>query len=253
MRLAFAVAAHLEPEILMVDEVLAVGDAEFQKKCLGKMKDVARSGRTVILVSHNMSIVQHLCETSILMRMGRHALVGPTGNVVAEYLSDTKTASDVSVADWQDRITNHEARLTRFQVSADGGLPPGHVRVGGTLHFSFEADFHIPHVNPVFGIIISTAVGEPILDLRSIHAGLQLGKVRGTWWSCAAVENLGLYPGQYLLSPWIMDAACRQDIDFVKLCSAIEVDPAPGPHGDLKLDRLWGQYWVPSRWSGETA
>jgi len=71
VRLAFAVAAHLDPEILIVDEVLAVGDAEFQKKCLGKMKDVAGAGRTVILVSHNMAAIQNLCERAIYLKSGK--------------------------------------------------------------------------------------------------------------------------------------------------------------------------------------
>ena len=85
VRLAFAVAAHLEPEILIVDEVLAVGDAEFQKKCLGKMKDVAGHGRTVIFVSHNMAAVKMLCESSIVLSNGRLAMAGPTHECIEHY------------------------------------------------------------------------------------------------------------------------------------------------------------------------
>lgn len=87
VRLAFAVAAHLEPEILIVDEVLAVGDAEFQRKCLGKMHDVARGGRTVLFVSHNMAAVQALCDRGILLEAGRLALAGSTDDVVRAYLA----------------------------------------------------------------------------------------------------------------------------------------------------------------------
>src|SRR5690242_16150588 len=96
LRLAFAVAAHLEPEILLVDEVLAVGDAEFQKKCLGKMGDVAREGRTVLFVSHNMSAVQALCPRSILLRKGGVAVDGPTPEVLREYLG-TRTEPRAAV------------------------------------------------------------------------------------------------------------------------------------------------------------
>jgi lipopolysaccharide transport system ATP-binding protein len=91
-RLAFAVAAHLEPEILVVDEVLAVGDAEFQKKCLGKMGEVARGGRTVLFVSHNMAAVQSLCRTGVLLDRGRVKQVGPAGEVVRAYLTSSKQA-----------------------------------------------------------------------------------------------------------------------------------------------------------------
>ncbi|MCC7418307.1 MAG: ATP-binding cassette domain-containing protein [Acidobacteria bacterium] len=86
MRLAFAVAAHLEPEILLIDEVLAVGDLAFQKKCLGKMEDVSRLGRTVLFVSHNMSAVTRLCSRAVLLDQGKVAAAGPTPAVVAEYV-----------------------------------------------------------------------------------------------------------------------------------------------------------------------
>jgi lipopolysaccharide transport system ATP-binding protein len=92
MRLAFAVAAHLEPEILIVDEVLAVGDSEFQKKCLGKMGEVANEGRTVLFVSHNLVTVQNLCEKSILLQSGEIVQFGDTKEVIDTYLSDKPTA-----------------------------------------------------------------------------------------------------------------------------------------------------------------
>jgi lipopolysaccharide transport system ATP-binding protein len=85
VRLAFAVAAHLEPEILIVDEVLAVGDAEFQRKCMGKMQDVAKGGRTVILVSHNVSAIRRLCSSAILMKAGRVDVVADVDTVLAQY------------------------------------------------------------------------------------------------------------------------------------------------------------------------
>ena len=91
VRLAFAVAAHLEPEILIVDEVLAVGDAEFQKKCLGKMEDVAaRQGRTVIFVSHQMAVIQNLCTRCLLLHKGDLLQEGKTADVVNVYLSMAK-------------------------------------------------------------------------------------------------------------------------------------------------------------------
>lgn len=85
VRLAFAVAAHLNPEILIVDEVLAVGDASFQKKCLGKMDDVTRSGRTILFVTHNLGMITHLCEHAILLQEGRIKMTGPAAEVVDQY------------------------------------------------------------------------------------------------------------------------------------------------------------------------
>src|SRR5205823_8767402 len=90
MRLAFAIAAHLEPDILIVDEVLAVGDAEFQKKCLGKMKDVSGHGRTVLFVSHNMAAIQQLTSRCIVIGSGRVCFDGPTDGAINSYLRITK-------------------------------------------------------------------------------------------------------------------------------------------------------------------
>jgi len=92
VRLAFAVAAHLDPEILILDEVLAVGDASFQKKCLGKMDDVTRSGRTVLLVTHNLPMVSQLCERAILLQRGRIEAMGPAVSVVSHYLASLDAA-----------------------------------------------------------------------------------------------------------------------------------------------------------------
>lgn len=93
VRLGFAVAAHLEPEILVVDEVLAVGDAEFQKKCLGKMKSVSGEGRTVLFVSHNMGAIQNLCTSALYLKNGLLHNTGPTEKIIAEYLSNETTLS----------------------------------------------------------------------------------------------------------------------------------------------------------------
>src|ERR1700689_1243882 len=102
MRLAFAVAAHLEPEILFVDEVLAVGDIEFQKKCLGKMQEVSKGGRTILFVSHQIAAVQNLCHTGILLSEGRIIQTGPIGDVVQRYLNEAAHLSELSLENRHD-------------------------------------------------------------------------------------------------------------------------------------------------------
>jgi lipopolysaccharide transport system ATP-binding protein len=248
LRLAFGVAAHLEADILLVDEVLAVGDVVFQKKCLGKIGDVSREGRTVFFVSHNMATIQDLCPKSILMQSGRIEAMGPSNEVIAHYLSGAQTGSRVSIADWRDRITSGEARLQEIELTDGRGEPAGTIPVGGTLCFTLKADFREPLLDPTFGLIVHNAMGDPLLDLRSIHGGLRLGRVHGRVCVRGSIENLGLYPGRYLLSPFVMDSACRWDVDFVKLCCTLDVEPAGGLHGDLKLAAEWGKYWVLSDW-----
>jgi lipopolysaccharide transport system ATP-binding protein len=121
MRLAFAVAAHLEPEILMVDEVLAVGDAVFQKKCLGKMGDVARAGRTVLFVSHNMTAVNQLCPRAILLESGQVKESGKTSDVMTQYLKGGAGKGGEWV--WNDPLRapgNHRIRLQAVRIISNG-------------------------------------------------------------------------------------------------------------------------------------
>ncbi|HAP38739.1 MAG TPA: ABC transporter ATP-binding protein [Nitrospira sp.] len=116
VRLAFAVAAHLEPEILIVDEVLAVGDASFQQKCLGKMEEVSRSGRTVLIVSHNMTIIEGLCERAILLEKGRIARMGKTHTVVEGYADAIRTQASTAIEDREDRVGLGEILLTKIEL-----------------------------------------------------------------------------------------------------------------------------------------
>jgi len=251
VRLGFAVAAHLNPEILIVDEVLAVGDAMFQEKCLAAMHDTASSGKTVLFVSHNMASIQHLCSRAVLLQAGRIVDDGAPRDVVRSYLSELSSAQgggSVSVRDWPDRVSNGQARIVGLDIADASGEACSTVPVGGTVRFTIVADFHEPVVDPCFGVIVHDQTGEPILDLRSIHDGLRVGCAAGTVTADVSVERLGLYPGTYLVSPWITDATIATCFDWPRLCARFQVHPAPGPHGDLRLDPRYGMYWVSSTW-----
>ncbi|TNE54343.1 MAG: ABC transporter ATP-binding protein [Bacteroidetes bacterium] len=126
VRLAFAVAAHLEPEILIVDEVLAVGDAEFQKKCLGKMKDVAGEGRTVLFVSHNMAAIQNLCDRVIYLKKGKVQEIGATKEVVSSYLRATAETESIDLSERQDRSGNGAIRFSAVNL-----LDQNHKQIAG--------------------------------------------------------------------------------------------------------------------------
>jgi lipopolysaccharide transport system ATP-binding protein len=246
VRLAFAVAAHLEPEVLVIDEVLAVGDAEFQEKCLGKMSNVARGGRTVLFVSHNMAAVQHLCERAILLRNGRIACDDAPQKAISHYLSDAVSGSRVDLQAWTDRITTGEARIT--QLEFDDGRNGTSIIFGGDLRIRIHARFNTPLTNPTFGVIIHDAAGIPVSNAQSIHDGLCAGTVSNPLVVEAYFRKLSLYPGRYLLSPWICDSAITRDIDFPRMCASFDVHSAPGKYGDLKLDQQWGKMFIPSQW-----
>ncbi|MBI4267804.1 MAG: ABC transporter ATP-binding protein, partial [Chloroflexi bacterium] len=121
VRLAFAVAAHLEPEILLVDEVLAVGDMAFQRKCLGKMEEVAKGGRTVIFVSHNMASIANLCDKTVWLDAGRLVRAGVTNEIVSAYVGNFRnTGGEVNWPDLKMAPGNDRVKLTSVRVKADG-------------------------------------------------------------------------------------------------------------------------------------
>jgi lipopolysaccharide transport system ATP-binding protein len=251
VRLAFAVAAHLEPEILIVDEVLAVGDAEFQTKCLGKLKGVSKGGRTVLFVSHNMSVIQQLCERAILLKDGAVLCDDAPRIAISNYLSDAMGGAHVDLEHWTDRITSGEARITalEFQDGVDGTSIP----FGGNLRIRIRARFHTPLTNPIFGVIIHDMCGTAVSNLNTSHAGFLTGRLSAEVKVEVNIQNLGLYPGKYLLSPWITDSTWQRDVDFPRMCATFEIVPTPGRFRDLKFDSQWGKVFIPSDWTIETS
>ena len=135
-RLAFAVAAHLEAEILLVDEVLAVGDSAFQKKCLGKMGDVASKGRTVLFVSHNMSTVQALCRKTMWLDLGRIKAIGPTPQIVQRYLESVTSSETIPVENRTDRQGDGSVRVCSIRVQDGNGTSV--IRTGSRLKVTIE-------------------------------------------------------------------------------------------------------------------
>ncbi|MEI6705257.1 MAG: Wzt carbohydrate-binding domain-containing protein, partial [Deltaproteobacteria bacterium] len=141
VRLAFAVAAHLDPEVLIVDEVLAVGDAAFQKKCLGKMGDVVRQGRTILFVSHNMAAVENLCTHALWLEHGRVRMLGETSEIVEHYLGSSQITQQAdSIRNRKDRQGTGRARIVDFYVTDEAGKRQNVLRPGNRYHFTLECE-----------------------------------------------------------------------------------------------------------------
>ncbi len=140
LRLAFAVAAHLEPEILLVDEVLAVGDATFQRRCLGKMTHIARQGRTVLFVSHNLAAISNLCPSTLLLSAGRLTCHAETSTAIAEYLKTLTQATRPGLRFRADRSGTGQARLTGINILSDNGDCAGTIQCGAPATFELEYD-----------------------------------------------------------------------------------------------------------------
>jgi lipopolysaccharide transport system ATP-binding protein len=140
VRLAFAIAAHLDTEILLMDEVLAVGDAEFQKKCLGKMDDVAQAGRTIVFVSHNMAAVQRLCGRGVLLNRGMVAAAGPIGEVVKQYLDGDASPREAARFEPRARSGLGWARVTDAKVLDESDRPAAGRPCDSALRFELAIE-----------------------------------------------------------------------------------------------------------------
>jgi lipopolysaccharide transport system ATP-binding protein len=167
VRLAFAVAAHLEPEILIIDEVLAVGDAAFQKKCLGKMEDVASGGRTVLFVSHNMQAIRTLCDTAVWIDAGTVVRSGEADTIVGEYLS--RMTEKEAFLTWTpgEGPGNDEARLVALEVLDSSGEVTG--VVDSREPFDVRIEFELSRVDPRLGIGLSLSRSDGTRILISYH------------------------------------------------------------------------------------
>ena len=162
VRLAFAVAAHLDPEILVVDEVLAVGDIKFQKKCLGKMQDVAGQGRTVLFVSHNMAVVRSLCRQGILLHQGGLVMQGPMDEVIHRYTTMDADRGEQHTVTFAPK----DATLTVRMKSATllcGGKPGTRMLMGEEFAVTVDFEADEPIEKPRLGVVIKMADGDRVL------------------------------------------------------------------------------------------
>ena len=193
VRLAFGVAAHLEPEILIVDEVLAVGDAEFQKKCLGKMSDVASHGRTIIFVSHNMQAVQSLCRSAIYLKAGQIADIGPTDKVINNYLSREVTSRiAISWDNEADAPGNDYIRMVSARIEPKFNKEEDVISVATEMEVHFEFMLH-KACNLNISFFLSTPAGLIIFNIATASVPLQAGLHRSTLTIPARLLNDDIY------------------------------------------------------------
>lgn len=205
LRLAFAVAAHLEPEILVVDEVLAVGDAEFQRKCMGKMSDVAQAGRTVLFVSHNMSAVLRLTEETLVLDKGHLVLRAPTSQAVDYYMASG--FSGAGEHSWTlDEIPADSApfRPCALRLRNDKGLVADTLRSTEPIHIEFEYQLDQPITGLRVGIYLLTMRGEYVFtsfDLDDLRQFEQLGvRQEGRYISHCTIPANTLNEGRYVVA-----------------------------------------------------
>jgi lipopolysaccharide transport system ATP-binding protein len=211
VRLAFAVAAHLEPETLVIDEVLAVGDIDFQNKCMGKMQSVAKGGRTILFVSHNMGVLKTICSKGILLAGGRLVAQGPINDVVEAYLRTLERKSTDDLAERTDRRGRGAIRLLRVDISMGPGFPPNALVMGQPAELAFELSDVRKDFDLSFTIYDHRGTAVSNLDTWrrapcDSHSGAMGNRV------ICRIGELPLRSGRYFLSTRIMHNRELQDL-----------------------------------------
>jgi lipopolysaccharide transport system ATP-binding protein len=245
VRLAFSVAAHLEPEILLVDEVLAVGDVAFQRKCLGKMDDVASEGRTVVFVSHNMGILQSICNRGIYLDGGKLVHDGPIVEVVETYLKSIEAMESIALVDRTDRKGHGKVRLAEFGAESLSGSNPTIYKCGDRMRFTIRVSNRISGLNVSF--IIFDQIGQRVTDFVSKNRGLndEVTASDPLEFVCE-VDPFLILPGRYRVDVGVFGDNVLQD--FIK--GAAFIDVAEGMvNGRMETRRSNQSVSFPHRWT----
>jgi lipopolysaccharide transport system ATP-binding protein len=224
VRLAFAVAAHLEPEILLVDEVLAVGDISFQKKCLGKMGDVARAGRTVVLVSHTMAAINALCSRCVILNCGGVEFDGGTAEATARYYAESLDVVDSPDLSARPRKGNGKARFTSLVVQAldSSGCQVDVAYPGCDLSINIEIGCESAFAPANLAVIFYDSSGYRIIDANTAQKGEFVGLQAGqTARANFLFREVLLKPGKYLVRLWLGRAA-MEIIDDIEHAATLD-------------------------------
>jgi lipopolysaccharide transport system ATP-binding protein len=224
VRLAFAVAAHLEPEILVVDEVLAVGDAEFQKKCLGKMGDVAREGRTVLFVSHNMGAISQLCKTAILLESGFVKEFDQSSKVIGHYLTFSKeNPASIDLNKYPFHQGNQKVKFEWGQVLNSEENVCENFSIGDDIlvALSFKLIDSIQSIK--LAVELRTSDGIRISNMIDSDSGFQIIEPKKLVRLLVTIKDVRLYPGTYSLSFWAGSKNSVDTYDYVEDCISFNI------------------------------
>ena len=225
VRLGFAVAAHLDPEILLVDEVLAVGDASFQKKCIGKMSSVAKEGRTILFVSHQMQAITNLCNRAILLDRGKIIKRGNTKDVVDVYLNEKSTGDVISVSSREDRQGNGSLKIIDTWIENHQKNKVNQVQTGSTI--TICAKYHVVKNNEIKNLNVAFALNTiqniQISDLSNETTGIDLDfPDYDTGIIACTIEKLPVNVGIYTYNIMVRDQN-RDIIDYIQEAGRFDV------------------------------
>jgi len=228
LRLGFAVAAHLDSDVLLVDEVLAVGDGEFQKKCLQAMDNLHDTERTVIFVSHNLAAVEHLCSRAIWIDEGRLRADGKPKEVIAAYMSTFGEARrhSVDLRSYTSRRGSGHIRYTKIECLTSDRCSEAVIYSGDTIvvRLHFEATQRIE--NLIFGMEVHTQLGTLVTQLHTYNSGVDIPVIEpGAGYMDVEIHDLNLTPGQYTVSLFLANLGPIFH-DVLQHCATLDIEPS---------------------------
>jgi ABC-type polysaccharide/polyol phosphate transport system ATPase subunit len=240
MRLGFSVAINVDPDILLIDEVLAVGDAEFQLRCLEKIDELRSTGKTIVIVTHALGSIRTLCDTVALLEHGELQRVGTPAEVIDEYLGDV-FEDRVPDGAHGERWGSGEGQIERIEILDADEQPASHIKTGDAVTFRLHYRIHEPLERPVFGISLQRIDGAEVTNPNTRDAGLVPERVVEDGFVDLKLDRLPLVPGTYDLSASLVNYTLAHFYDA--RYRAVRFDVEPGhPHaeyGILALDADW--------------
>jgi lipopolysaccharide transport system ATP-binding protein len=245
VRLAFAVAAHLQPDILLIDEVLAVGDQAFQKKCLGKMSDIANEGRTVLFVSHDLAAIRALCQRGLLIEGGRLVLDSPVDATVDLYLRMLEVRSTESLISRMDRSGAGQVRLARVEVHQPKGGQGAALMTGAPARFVFHLTAKLTGLGCSFTIYDQRGVAVTYFD-SAVHGQEDSVDRSDLGRFICETDELLLLPGRYRINAAVTKACELQD--HVEAAAFFDVEPGTIRGRQSRKYRGYGNVVLPHRW-----
>jgi ABC-type polysaccharide/polyol phosphate transport system ATPase subunit len=244
VRLGFSVAINVEPDILLVDEVLAVGDADFQRKCLEKFEDLRQRGKTIVIVTHNLGSVRNLCDTAAWLEHGQLRGLGPAAEVSDDYLSEIYTERSAD-GEHGMRWGSYKATIEKIELLDASGQAIKRVRTGDTVVFRFQFAAKQPIERPVFGMALHSLDGVLVTGPNTRDAGLVPDRIIDKGYVDLHVERLMLIPGTYDVTASLFNYTLTEPYDFRHRAFRFDVEYGE-PHEEYGVMSLGGE------WAGDS-
>ena len=241
IRLGFSIAAHVEPEILLIDEVLTVGDQSFQRKSSEKIEQFRREGRTIVVVSHSLGSVQQLCKEVIWLEKGRMMMRGPAAEVIAAYTGGSYTQHVAMDADFRERWGTEEVRIDRIELLNEVGEKIDRIETNGAMSITTQLTAQTSVQSPVIKVSISKLDGDIVWSSTSRRSEIGLGNLNSPVLATIAIPKLPLLEGTYYISVACTDATGTTDYDHCQNWVRFDVH-----QNDLFEEGLVA---VPSNWT----